>query len=100
MKRGDVILCQFPHAGPSRSKDRPALVVQSNEYNRKIKNLLVATITSNLTNATDPAHYFIEANSPEGQQAGLTLDSLVSCINLAVIPPHGVRKRMANSRTI
>jgi mRNA interferase MazF len=90
MKRGDVILCQFPHAGVAPSKLRPALVVQSDYYNRRIANLLVAAISSNLVNASDPAHHLIDVSSPAGQQSGLNHDSVVSCINLAVIPPRNV----------
>jgi len=52
MKRGDVILCHFPYAGLTPSKIRPALVVQSDYYNQRITNLLVAAITSNLLNAS------------------------------------------------
>jgi len=48
MKRGDVVLCFFPHAGSAPAKRRPALVVQSDYYNQRIVNLLVAGITGNL----------------------------------------------------
>jgi hypothetical protein len=53
MKRGDVVLVQFPHAGPSVPKLRPALVVQADYYNQRISNVLVATITSNLRRRGD-----------------------------------------------
>ena len=94
MKRGDVILCRFPHASAAPSKLRPALVVQSNEYNRKIANLLVAAVTGNLANAADPAHCQIDVSTPEGQLAGLDRDSVVSCINLAVIPPRNIDRKI------
>jgi mRNA-degrading endonuclease toxin of MazEF toxin-antitoxin module len=58
--------------------------------NSRLANLLVAGITSNLKNAADPAHHLIKATTVEGQQSGLTRDSLVSCINLAVIPRRDV----------
>ncbi|HMO84483.1 MAG TPA: type II toxin-antitoxin system PemK/MazF family toxin [Lacipirellulaceae bacterium] len=48
MTRGDVILCRFPHARGTPPKLRPALVVQSDYYNSRIANVLVAGITSNL----------------------------------------------------
>jgi mRNA-degrading endonuclease toxin of MazEF toxin-antitoxin module len=94
MKRGDVVLCEFPHASASPAKNRPALVVQSDFYNRRIANLLVAGITGNLTNANDSAHYLIDVSTSSGKQTGLNRNSLVSCINLAVIPPHNVNRRI------
>lgn len=94
MRRGDVILCIFPHAGTEPSKRRPALVVQSDHYNQRIANLLVAGITGNLVNAADRAHYLIDLATPDGQQSGLSRNSLVSCLNLAVIPPRFVDRKI------
>jgi len=94
MKRGDVILCKFPHASAAPSKLRPALVVQNDFYNQRIANLLVAAITGNLVNVGDPAHYLIDISRPDGQQSGLNRDSVVSCINLAVIPPRNVDRKI------
>ncbi len=94
MKRGDVILCRFPHASTAPFKIRPALVVQSDDYNRKITNLLVAAITSNLVNAADPAHCLIDISTLGGQQSGLDRNSVVSCINLVTLPPRSVDRRI------
>ena len=91
MKRGDVIVCAFPHASGTPSKNCPAVVVQSDFYNQRIKNLLVAGVT---TNAGDKAHYLIEVSTADGKQSGLSTDSLVSCINLAVIPPRDVVRKI------
>ena len=94
MKRGDVILCRFPHASTAAAKIRPALVVQSDYYNDRIVNLLVAGITGNLANSADRAHSLIDISTPEGRQSGLERNSLVSCINLAVIPPRTVDRKI------
>jgi mRNA-degrading endonuclease toxin of MazEF toxin-antitoxin module len=90
MRRGDVILAKVPHATGIAPKTRPALVVQSDFYNQRIANFLVATITSNLTRRNDTAHFFIGAFTSVGRSAGLHRDSLVSCLNLAVIPSSDV----------
>ena len=94
MKRGDVILCKFPHSSTVAAKVRPALVVQSDYYNDRIANLLVAGITGNLLNSGDPAHFVIDLATPEGRQSGLKHNSLVSCINLAVISPRNVDRKI------
>jgi mRNA-degrading endonuclease toxin of MazEF toxin-antitoxin module len=96
MNRGDVILCSFPHSSQTPSKNRPAVVVQSDFYNQRIKNLLVAGVTSVMTNRGDAAHYHIESASALGKQSGMRVDSLVSCINLAVIPSASVVRKIGS----
>jgi mRNA interferase MazF len=86
MKRGDIVLALFPHASGTPSKRRPALVVQADFYNQRISNVLLAPITSNLTRHTDPAHYFIDVSTLDGKQSGLHQNSLVSCLNVGVVP--------------
>lgn len=85
VRRGDIIWADFPYATGRQSKQRPILIVQADYYNRRVHNAVAALLTSNLRNATDPAHLLIEASSPEGRQAGLTTDSVVSCINLVTV---------------
>lgn len=86
MKRGDVVLVLFPHAGGAAAKRRPALVIQADFYNQRITNLLLASITSNLSRQNDAAHYFCDVSTPEGKQSGLAQNSLVSCLNIATLP--------------
>jgi mRNA-degrading endonuclease toxin of MazEF toxin-antitoxin module len=40
--RGDVVIALFPHASGAPAKPQPVLVVQSDAYNAKIKNLIIA----------------------------------------------------------
>ena len=86
MKRGDVVLAIFPHASGTPGKRRPALVVQADYYNQRISNVLLAPITSNLARQSDPAHYLIDVSSAEGKQSGLHQSSIVSCLNVGVVP--------------
>jgi len=85
LNRGDILLAIIPHSSGTAPKTRPLLVVQANYYNQRISNLLVASITSNLTRKDDDAHCLIDVTTSEGQQSGLRKTSLVSCLNLAVI---------------
>jgi mRNA interferase MazF len=86
MKRGDIVLALFPHAAGTPPKRRPALVVQADYYNVRISNVLVVPITSNLARRGDSAHYEIDVSTPEGKQSGLHQNSLVSCLNISVVP--------------
>lgn len=63
---------------------------QAAARNARLANLLVAGITSNLNNVADPSHIQIDVDDPSGQQSGLSRNSLVSCINLAVTPARFV----------
>ena len=50
--RGDVVLVEFPFSDLSKTKKRPALVVQCNENNKRLDDVTLALITSN-TNSAD-----------------------------------------------
>lgn len=92
--RGDVVIAMFPHADGSGSKPRPVLVVQSDNYNSRIHNLIVAAITTNLRHASDPASLLIDVATPAGKASGLTQNSVISCINLATIEDSLIAKRI------
>jgi mRNA interferase MazF len=92
--RGDVVIALFPHASGSGSKPRPVLVVQSDVYNAKLQNLVVAAITTNLKHAADPASVLIDVATPEGKASGLVQNSVVTCVNLATIDGSLVAKRI------
>jgi mRNA interferase MazF len=85
VRRGDVILTRVPHAAGGRGKKRPAVVVQADGYNQSQRFVIVAEITSNLTNATDPANLLVEVATPDGQATGLAQDSVITCLQLATI---------------
>lgn len=94
MNRGDILIGSFPHADGSNPKERPVLVVQSDDYNRRIRNVIVATITSNLARLDDPAHYLIDVATADGAGTGIPMTSLVSCLNLSVIPRQALGRRI------
>ena len=94
MKRGEVHLAAFPNLDGSPLKVRPVLVVQADYYNQRIHNVLVAAITSNLSRKDDPAHLLIRISTPEGKRTGLNVDSLVSGLNVGVIPQKKVQRKI------
>lgn len=90
------MLALFPHATGTPAKLRPALVIQADFYNQRISNVLLAVITSNMARRNDAAHFFMGAETPEGRQAGLRQDSLVSCLNLAVITKNEIKQTVGS----
>lgn len=84
-RRGDIALAFYPFAAGTGGSRRPVLIVQSDDYNRRIRNVIVAQITSTLTRAGDPTHVVIDRATIEGQESGLLHTSVVSCLNLATL---------------
>jgi mRNA interferase MazF len=85
VRRGDVVLVLYPFASGMGGSRRPALIVQYDADNAQLRNTIVAQITTNLRRVGGPTHLLIERATPEGQQAGLLHDSVVSCNNLATV---------------
>lgn len=84
VRRGDIVLLDFPYTSGG-FKVRPALVVQSDIYNAKLLNTIVAMVSSNLRYATEPTHLLIELLKQEGPPSGLRQDSTVNCTRLYTI---------------
>ena len=95
-RRGDVALAFYPFASGTGGSRGPVLVIQSDDYNKRIRNTIVAQITTNLTRANDPAHMLIDLASPEGGQSGMLHDSVVSCLNLATLADDRLDKAIGS----
>jgi mRNA interferase MazF len=83
--RGALVIVDFRPTDPS-AKTRPALVIQNDLRNKRIRKTIVVQITGNLKRANDPDHYLINHAHPDWLQSGLRTPSLVSCINITTIP--------------
>lgn len=83
VKRGQIVLVDFPFTDGRQSKIRPAVVVQSDAQNGVLKKTIVAMITGNLRRHGDPYHVFLDpATDPA---VGIHGPSLISCINLFTV---------------
>jgi mRNA-degrading endonuclease toxin of MazEF toxin-antitoxin module len=85
-RRADVVFVRFPYAGGSGSKVRPAIVVQCDRLNAKIRNTLLVMISGNIRLAgVDPVQFLIDPTTPDGVSSGLAYPSAVKCENLATV---------------
>lgn len=84
-RRGDVIVVRFPFTDVRGAKARPAVVVQNDRDNQKIRKTVVAMVTGNLRRLGDVSHFLIDPATPEGVSAGLSGPSLASCNNLYTV---------------
>jgi len=85
MKRGDVVIADYPFQDVPGSKIRPALVVQNDTDNQRLGNTIVAMITGNLRDAAQATSVLIDPGTAEGAGSGLHGASLVKCVNLATV---------------
>ena len=86
MKRGDVILALIPNVGSSGAKKRPALVVQSDLNNVRLRETIIAAITSNISRVNEAHQLLIDVATPAGIATGLLRNSAVRCERLHCIP--------------
>ena len=80
MKRGDIVIVDYPYSDKGGSKVRPALVVQADAKNNQLTDTIIALITSRLHRLLD-THLVIDIATP----TGLRLQSAVQCENLYTI---------------
>ncbi len=93
--RGDVILVSYPFASGTGSKVRPAVVIQCDRNNSRLDNTIIAQLTSRTRYAkSEPTQILIEAASAAGQQAGLLIDSALSCENLYTVRQDAVVRKI------
>ena len=89
MKRGDVVIVDWPLFRPQGSKrkvkPRPALVIQNDTDNVRLSNTILAMITSITRRSVEPTQLLVEIGTTEGRATGLRQDSVVNCINLMTI---------------
>jgi mRNA interferase MazF len=90
MKRGDIVIVQFPYVDGSRGKNRPALIVQNDRDNRRLTHTVIAMITGNTRFAGEPTQLLIDPATPEGQSTGLHGPSALKCGNLFTIAQQDV----------
>lgn len=77
MKRGDVVLIDFPFSDRTGSKLRPALVVQDDDVTAARDDVLLAAISR--TQRFANTEVVIDPSTPDGQRSGLRQVSVVDC---------------------
>ena len=96
VQRGEVVLVDFPYAGGTGSKVRPAVVIQNDRDNARLVNTILAQITGTTHRTVEDTQVLIEVGTPEGQQSGLRFDSVVNCVNLATVPKDKVLRLLGS----
>ena len=93
VKRGDVVLLDYPFASGGSSKVRPALVVQNDLDNGRLLNTIVVMITSRTSRASsEPTQLLIDISTTDGRQSGLIMNSPVNCANLFTVGQNRIMR--------
>lgn len=94
-RRGDVVSIAFPYIQDfSKSKVRPAVVIQNDIGNAYSDNLILASITSQVPEEEFPVHYRIYAGSRIAKEAGLTTDCIVKAETIITVPKSRVIEKL------
>jgi mRNA interferase MazF len=93
VRRGEVVLVDFPYPGGTGGKARPALVVQNDHDNARLLNTVVVQITGTTHRALEATQVLIEL-SVAGKRSGLAFDSVVNCVNILTLERGRIRRRL------
>lgn len=68
------------------------LVIQNDANNQRMRNTILATISTNISRSGEPTRVLVEVATPEGKQSGLISDSVVSTENLLTVRQTHIRR--------
>jgi mRNA interferase MazF len=92
MKRGDVVIVEFPFVDGQRGKNRPALIVQNDRDNRRLTNTVVAMISGKIAHAAERTQLLVDPATPEGSSSGLHGPSVVKCCSLFTVAQADIQR--------
>jgi mRNA interferase MazF len=94
IQRGDIVLVDYPYISSGLTKVRPVVVIQNDRDNHRLKNTIVAQITSMTQRSLEPTQLLIEIATDEGQRSGLRQDSVVNTLNLLTINQADILRKL------
>ena len=95
-QRGEVVIVNFPFSSGAGGKLRPALVLQSDRNNSRLRNTIIAMITRTARRAGEPTQLLIDVTTPAGQLSGWAFTSAVTCENLFTVEQRLIRGRIGS----
>jgi len=96
IQRGDIVLVDYPYTSSSEAKVRPVLVIQNDRDNQRLKNTIVAQITSQTQRSLEATQLLIKLATDEGQESGLRQNSVINCINLLTISKDKILRKLGH----
>jgi len=94
-KHGQVILVPFPFTDLSTVKQRPALVISSDEFNDESGDVIIAAITSNVDPYRDSVDVYV-LSGVEQTQAGLPKESAIRLGKIITLDQRLIRSELGS----
>jgi mRNA interferase MazF len=94
VSRGEVVLVDFPFASGTGQKLRPAVVIQSDAYNRRLGTAILAPVTSNVRHSAEKTQVEVDPNAPDGATSGLLRLSSIKSENLMTVETRLIRRKI------
>ena len=91
-ERGDVVLIPFPFTDLSTFKQRPAIIISSNQFNSDHQDVIAVAVTSHLPELLASSDYPLEA--ADLKSAGLPKASLVKLGKIVTLDQRLIRKKL------
>ena len=74
VRRGEIVIVDYPYSDQIGRKVRPALVVQADTWNERLDNTILVSITSSHNQRIgDATQYFIDITRRMGTEQGYAL---------------------------
>src|SRR5262249_53256377 len=73
-------------------KTRPALIVQADHVSARLRETIIAIITSKTSTTHEPTRLSIDIATSDGAASGLLHDSTVRCERLHCIPQSDIKR--------
>jgi mRNA interferase MazF len=89
VRRGNVVVLDYPYSDRTGSKRRPALVVATDAISQRTTDTIVVAI-SRTTHRASAFQFYIDPQTPDGRNSGLRHPSMVQCENLLTIDQQDV----------
>ena len=91
-KRGDIVLVPFPFTDFSTLKQRPALVISSDAFNRSREDAILVAITSQSNSASKGGNYAVKG--AEQKRSGLLGAGVVLVGKIITIDQRLIRNKI------
>lgn len=78
---------------------RPALVVQNDRDNARLRNTIVAQVSTNIRRAGEDTQILVDANHPDWLSSGLRHPSVVNCSTVYTIEQADVARIIGSLST-
>ena len=91
-KCGDIVLVPFPFTDFSTLKQRPALVISSDSFNRSREDAILVAITSQSNSASKGGNYLIKG--AEQKRSGLLGEGIVLVGKIITIDQRLIRNKI------